>query len=129
MSDNERVKVRATEIRVGDLIEVEDHFPSGDIAINRGVVLRTHPGEPGAVETAESWLSAEILPYRDRTFYVLPKPPIAEPEGLGAVVEDSEADLWVHTYSGWVLSSDEPAPWSTVLRYAPLTVKSDGYNE
>lgn len=122
----ERVQVDPKDIKVGDLIEVETPYgPDGAVIIRRDEVIRL---APGSVETREFSFALAMTP--ERTFYRLPKPAPVEPKGLGAVVEDRDGDLWVHTEGGWILGEDDPASWSyTLSHYTPLTVKSDGYTQ
>lgn len=122
---NERVQVDPKDIKVGDVIEVESTRENGAFVTYRDEVTYVDQGQ---VATRE-WTFAN--PYNfERNFYRLPKPAPEEPEGLGAVVEDRDGDLWVHTEGGWILAEDDPSSWSYILsEYSPVTVKSNGYTQ
>lgn len=124
---SERVKVDPSEIEVGDLIEVETPHETGAVTIRRDTVTSVDASRVVTREFSFSrYFDAEPT---QRTYYRLPKPPMAEPQGLGALVMDKDGDVWVHVQEGWVLGEDDPVGWSVVLTWGPLTVKSNGYTK
>lgn len=122
----ERVQVEPSEIKVGDLIEVEEtpEGGSGATLIRRDVVTGV---EGGGVTTTAYTFSRYYDKQVNRVYYRLPKPAPEEPKALGAVVEDSDGDWWVRGSGVWHLDGAVSNWLSLLENYGPVTVKHDGY--
>lgn len=128
---SERVQVDPSEIKVGDLIEVETpEGQSGAVMIRRDVV--TEVGKNSVVTTVYSF-ARHYDNSTNRTYYRLPKPAPEEPKGLGAVVEltneDGEPRLIVRVYDLWQDEDGDEMGWENWMTYASNQAKvlSDGY--
>lgn len=124
----ERVQVEPSEIKVGDLIEVEfrhQTYAPEEVTVYRGVATEVDRDHRVGTKNFRFGLSHRSA----YSYYRLPKTAPEEPKGLGAVVEDREGDLWVRMTGGWFIEGDpDRSDWEDIVKYyGPVTVKHDGY--